>query len=47
MRQGEANQLLDPGHLPFESGYLRLEDGQLHVAVHTAMIGCKGRMIAW
>ena len=47
MRLDEANQLLDPGHLPFESGYLRQGDGQLHVAAHTAMVGCKGRMIEW
>ena len=47
MRLDEADQLLDPGHLALESGWLRLDDGQLHVAAHTAMVGCKGRMVQW
>ena len=45
MRLDEANQLLEPGYLALESGVLRLDDGQLHVASRTAMPGCTGRMI--
>jgi len=47
MRLDEANELLQPGHLPFEAGFLRLDDGQLHVAARTTMVGCKGRMVDW
>ena len=47
MRLEEANQLLEPGYLPFEAGFLRLDDGQLHVAARTSMVGCKGPMIDW
>ena len=47
MRLDEANQLLEPGYLPFEAGFVRLDDGQLHVAARTAMVGCKGSMIDW
>jgi hypothetical protein len=32
MRLEDANALLDPGYPALESGYRRLEDGQLHVA---------------
>lgn len=45
MRLDEADRLLEPGYLAFESGYLRLADGSLHVASRTTMTGCKGRMI--
>jgi hypothetical protein len=45
MRIEEANRLLDPGYLPTESGWVRHDDGTLHVASRTAMPGCKGRMI--
>jgi len=43
----EANDLLKPGYLDLESGYVRLADGQLHVAAWTTMFGCKGRMVEW
>jgi len=47
MRVDEANQLLEPGYQPFEAGFVRLDDGQLHVAARTAMVACKGWMIDW
>ncbi len=47
MRLNDANQLLQPGYLALESGYERLEDGQMHVAVWTTMFGCSGQMIDW
>ncbi len=47
MRLDQANELLHPGYLPFEAGFIRLDDGQLHVAARTTMIGCKGKMIDW
>jgi hypothetical protein len=43
----EANQLLEPGHMPLETGYYRLSNGQMHVAVLTLMHRCKGEMIDW
>jgi len=45
MRRDQADQLLDPGYLALESGYQRLDDGSLHVASRTPMIGCSGAMI--
>lgn len=42
-----ANQLLENGYLQMESGYVRLDDGQLHVAARTSMPGCSGAMIDW
>lgn len=47
MRLDEADQLLEPGYLPFEAGFRRLDDGQLHVAARTSMPACKGSMIDW
>jgi len=47
MQLAEADRLLDPGYLELESGWQRLEDGQLHVAAWTTMFGCKGRMVEW
>ncbi|MBW2282236.1 MAG: hypothetical protein JRG82_15975, partial [Deltaproteobacteria bacterium] len=44
MRLDEADQLLEPGYLPLEAGFVRLDDGQLHVAARTTMVGCKGSM---
>ena len=35
----DADDLLKPGYLEMESGYLRLPDGQLHVAAWTTMPG--------
>jgi hypothetical protein len=47
MKLLDANRLLEPGYTDLESGYLRLDDGQLHVAAWTTMMGCKGRMVEW
>ncbi len=47
MNLAHANRLLDPGYTELESGYCRLDDGQLHVAAWTTMFGCKGRMVEW
>ncbi len=47
MKLSEANRLLDPGYTDFEAGYVRLGDGQLHVAAWTTMMGCTGRMVEW
>jgi len=43
----DANELLEPRHLPLESGWMRLPDGQIHVACWTAMPRCTGAMVAW
>jgi hypothetical protein len=43
----QANDLLEPGYLPLETGYQRLEDGTLLVAALTQMPGCKGYMVDW
>jgi hypothetical protein len=47
MRLKDANDLLQPGYLPLESGYVRLEDGQMHIACWTTMLGCKGHIVEW
>ena len=47
MRLGEANRLLDAFCLPFESGWIRLENGVVHVAARTPMIGCTPAMVEW
>ena len=47
MRLSEANRLLDVSCLPFESGWTRLEDGVIHVAARTHMIGCTAAMVDW
>ena len=47
MELERARELLKPGYLDLESGYTRLPDGQLHVAVWTTMPGCKGSMVEW
>ena len=44
MELRDANRLLAPGYTELESGYRRLDDGQLHVAAWTTMFGWKGRM---
>jgi hypothetical protein len=43
----EKNRLLDPGYLPFETGYCRMPDGSCYVAVLTHMPGVTGDMIDW
>lgn len=43
----EANQLLEPGHLPLENGFTRLTNGQVFVAVLTKMPGVTSQMIDW
>lgn len=43
----EAGLLLEPGYLPMETGYYRLSNGQIHVAVLTRMPGSKGAMVDW
>jgi hypothetical protein len=43
----EANQLLEPGYLPLENGFTRLENGQVFVAVLTKMPGVTSEMIDW
>jgi hypothetical protein len=47
MNLADANRLLDPGYTTLESGWVRLDDGQLHVAAWTIMPGCTGRMVDW
>lgn len=47
MELAHADALLEPGHLGLESGYVRLPDGQLHVAAWTTLFGCSGRMVEW
>ena len=47
MNLDEADRLLEPGYLSMESGYVRLPDGQLHVAARTSMPGCSSAMIDW
>jgi hypothetical protein len=47
MELKDANDLLRPGYLDLEAGYLRLPDGQLHVAAWTTMFGCAGDMVEW
>ena len=43
----DANGLLQPGYLPLETGYTRLPNGQMYIAVLTKMPGAKGKMIDW
>ena len=43
----EANQLLEPGYLPLENGFTRLDNGQLFVSILTRMPGVTGKMIDW
>ena len=43
----EANLLLEPGYLPFESGYKELSAGKMLVAALTRMPGCRARMVNW
>jgi len=43
----EANQLLEPSYLPLETGFTRLANGQLFVAVLTKMPRVTSQMIDW
>ena len=43
----QANQLLDPGYLPMENGFTRLDNGQVFVSILTEMPGITGKMIDW
>jgi hypothetical protein len=43
----EVGALLDPGPLALETGYERLPNGALHVAVRTDMHRCTGEMLEW
>lgn len=43
----EAGRLLEPGYLPLESGFTRLEHGQVFVSTLTRMPGVSGEMIDW
>jgi len=43
----EANKLLEPGYLPFETGYMQLSNGQWLCAVLTRMHGVTGKMLDW
>ena len=43
----EADKLLDQEYIPLETGYYRLSNGQIHVAVLNRMSGCKGKMLDW
>ena len=47
MELHEANDLLNPGYLPFESGYRDLADGKRLVAALTRMPGCRAKMLHW
>jgi DAPG hydrolase PhiG domain len=43
----DCNHLLDPGYLPFESGYKDLAAGKKLVAALTRMPGCRAKMVHW
>ena len=43
----EANQLLEPGYLSLESGFTRLQSGQIFVAVLTKMPKVNAKMLDW
>jgi hypothetical protein len=47
LRFEDANDLLKPGYLPFESGYLALDDGKWVVAALTRMPGSRAKMVDW
>jgi hypothetical protein len=47
MRLEEVNQLMEPGYSPFETGYKRLSNGQMHIAALTRMPRCSGKMVDW
>jgi hypothetical protein len=45
MRFEDANDLLGSGYLPFESGYLMLDDGKWTVAALTRMPRGRAKMV--
>lgn len=47
MKFENINNLLDERYLPLESGWVRHDDGTVHVAARTHMIGCTGEMVKW
>ncbi len=47
MQLTDVGPLLDPTPLNLETGYERLPDGVLHIAVRTDMHGCTGEMFEW
>lgn len=47
MKFSEVERLLDPTPMALETGYERLANGVIHVAVRTDMHGCTGEMIEW
>lgn len=47
MNLEDANELLKPGYLPTETGYMRLENGQIYIAVLTRMPKCAGKIVDW
>jgi DAPG hydrolase PhiG domain len=47
MRFQDANDLLKPGYLPFESGHLELSDGKWVVAALTRMPNARAKMVDW
>ncbi len=47
MHVEHANLLLEPGYMPFESGYVDIGDGKKLVAALTRMPGCRAKMVHW
>lgn len=47
MKFEAINELLDHPYLPLENGWVRNDDGTVHVAARTHMIGCTGEMVKW
>src|SRR5271170_1623579 len=47
MQFDQANDLLRPGYLAFESGYKELGEGKHLVAALTRMPGCRAKMVNW
>ena len=47
MNLEDVNQLLEPGYLPMETGFTRLPNNDIYIAVLTRMPRCKGKMIDW
>ena len=43
----EVSKLLEPGYLPLETGFTRLSNGYIYIAVLTRMPRCAGKMVDW